>query len=176
MTRRPHLLSRRDARLLFAVVAAIVAAVFSATAKRLPPTEGLVSNVIDGDTVKLADGRRVRYIGIDTPEVRRFEGGQWRLDPEPYAEAASEANRALVGGRRVRLEFDADPKDRHGRWLAYVYVDDTMVNERLLAEGYAELLTVRPNVRYLNRLEEAQADAQRGRKGLWSGMSPPGRN
>ena len=173
MTRRssPHSwLSRRNARLLFAVVAALVAVVFSATAKRLPPTEGIVSRAIDGDTVQLADGRHVRYIGIDTPELRRFEGGRWRLDPEPYAAAAAEANRALVEGKRVRLEFDADPADRYGRALAYVYVDETMVNERLLADGYAELLTVRPNVRYLDRFKRAETEARQERRGVWSGQ------
>ena len=169
MTRHSQVLNRRAARLLFAVVAALVAAVFSSTARRSPPTEGLVSRVIDGDTVALADGRHVRYIGIDTPELRRLEGGQWRLDPEPYAAKAAEANRALVEGKRVRLEFDVDPTDRYGRSLAYVYVGEMMVNERLLAEGYAHLLIIRPNVRYVDRLRQAEEDAQQAGRGLWSG-------
>jgi micrococcal nuclease len=129
--------------------------------------------VIDGDTIKLADGRTVRYIGIDTPEVRRRVGGRWVDDPEPYGLAASAANKALVAGRRVRLEFDVQPKDRYGRWLAYVYVTpdggkELMVNERLLADGMAQLLTIPPNVRHVEAFKARAADARRAGRGLWS--------
>lgn len=126
-----------------------------------------VRRIIDGDTVELSDGRLVRYIGVDAPESRRREGGQWVEDPEPFAAAATEANRALVAGRRVRLEYDAQRLDRYGRTLAYVYVEDRMVNEALLAHGYAELLTIPPNVRYAERFREAVAQARRAGRGLW---------
>ena len=123
--------------------------------------------IIDGDTVELSDGRLVRYIGMDAPESRRRVDGEWKDDPEPFAKAATEANRALVAGRRVRLEYDAQRFDRYGRTLAYVYVEDRMVNEALLAQGYAELLTIPPNVRHVERFREAVAQARRKGRGLW---------
>jgi micrococcal nuclease len=129
--------------------------------------------VIDGDTIKLTDGRTVRYIGIDTPEVRRRVGERWVNDPEPFGLAASAANKALVAVRRVRLEFDVQSKDRYGRWLAYVYAtsDDGaefMVNERLLADGMAQPMTIPPNVRYAETFRARAAEARRAGRGLWS--------
>lgn len=125
-----------------------------------------VTQVIDGDTIEVeVDGsrERVRYIGIDTPE-RDDE----RPEVRAMARRATEANRRLVGGRRVRLEFDAEERDRYGRLLAYVWVGDTLVNERLLREGYAQLLTIPPNVRYAERFLAAQREAREEGLGLWS--------
>ena len=130
--------------------------------------------MIDGDTIELSDGRLVRYIGIDTPEVRRRAGGRWVEDPEPFGRAATEANRALVEGRQVRLEYDVQHTDRFGRLLAYVYVtlpdgSEAMVNERLVADGMAQPLTIPPNVAYAERFRARAAEARRDRRGLWSG-------
>ena len=131
-----------------------------------------VERVIDGDTIRLADGRVVRYIGIDTPEVRRREGTRWVEDPEPFAKSASQANAALVRGRAVRLEFDVERRDRYGRLLAYVYIDgpdghEVMVNEELARLGAAQLLTIPPNVRYVERFRRAVSEARREERGLW---------
>ena len=123
--------------------------------------------VVDGDTIELSDGRLVRYIGIDAPEARRKEGGRWVADPEPFAEAATEANRHLVAGRRVRLEYDVQTHDRFGRLLAYVYVGDTMVNAQLLSEGMAQLLTIPPDVTYAARFRALAEEAREARRGLW---------
>lgn len=125
--------------------------------------------VIDGDTIELTDGRLVRYIGMDTPEVRRRIGGRWVKDPEPFGEAATEMNRQLVEGRTVRLEYDVQTHDRFGRLLAYVYVGDLMVNEELVRQGYAQPLTIPPNVRYVQRFREAAEAARHDGRGLWSG-------
>jgi micrococcal nuclease len=131
-----------------------------------------VRRVIDGDTLELADGRLVRYIGIDTPEVRRLDGDEWVLDPEPFSREAAEANRKLVEGRGVRLEFDVERHDRFGRLLAYVYVtdggDERMVNAELLREGVARLLTIPPNVKYAERFQAAIVEAQQRQRGLWA--------
>ena len=135
------------------------------------PDRAAVRRVIDGDTIELSDGRLVRYIGIDTPEVRRRRGGQWVVDPEPFGNAASEANRRLVAGRTVRLEYEAQTHDRFGRLLAYVYVSDQLVNEELLRLGYAQLLTIPPNVRYVERFRQVMAEARRSQRGLWSGRA-----
>jgi micrococcal nuclease len=130
--------------------------------------------VVDGDTIELRDGRLVRYIGIDTPEVRRRVGSQWVEDPEPFGLAATEANRRLVEDRAVRLEYDIQRTDRYGRLLAYVYVtlpngSEVMVNERLAAEGMAQPLTIPPNVEYAERFRAHAAEARRDKRGLWSG-------
>ena len=128
--------------------------------------------MVDGDTIELRDGRLVRYIGIDTPEVRRRVGGRWVEDPEPFGRAAATANRALVEGRTVRLEYDVEYFDRYGRLLAYVYVtrpdgSEMMVNERLVSEGMAQPLTIPPNVRYVERFRAAVERARREGRGLW---------
>ena len=131
------------------------------------PREAVVARVIDGDTIELLDGRLVRYIGIDTPEVRRREGDRWIKDPEPFGEAATEANRRLVEGKRIRIEYDVQRRDRHGRLLAYVFVGDVMANAKLLEEGYAQLLTIPPNLKYVEEFRRLADEARAHRRGLW---------
>ena len=132
------------------------------------PRETSVRRVVDGDTVQLADGRLVRYIGIDTPEMRRRMNGRWIEDPQPMAHEATGANRRLVEGKRVRLEYDVQTHDRFGRLLAYVYVDGVMVNEELLHQGLAQLLTIPPDVKYVERFRAAAAQARAARRGMWA--------
>ena len=132
-----------------------------------------VRRVIDGDTITLQDGRTVRYIGIDTPETRRRVGQQWVSDPEPYGRAATQENARLIKGRDVRLEYDVQTHDRFGRLLAYVYVAtpegrEVMVNEELLRRGYAQPLTIPPNVKYAERFRLVSEEARTARRGLWS--------
>ena len=123
--------------------------------------------VIDGDTVELSDGRLVRYIGIDTPEVRRREGEHWIVDPQPMSEEATAFNRRLVENKRVRLEYDVQTHDRFGRVLAYVYVGDVMVNAELLRAGFAQPLTIPPDVKYAQQFRALAEDARRAGRGLW---------
>lgn len=126
-----------------------------------PSRLALVTRVIDGDTVVLDSGERVRYIGIDSPE----KSGS----PEVVAlgRAATEHNRRLVEGKTVRLEFDVRPRDRHGRLLAYVYVDAIFVNARMVEDGYAFAYTVPPDVQYAERFRELERQAREERRGLW---------
>ena len=131
------------------------------------PSSAVVARVIDGDTVELADGRRVRYLGIDTPELRKRVGQSWVYAPEPFAEAAAAANRTLVEGRTVRLEYDARPYDRYNRLLAYIYVGETFVNAELLARGLARVLIIPPNVRHAEECEALQRQARQQRAGMW---------
>jgi micrococcal nuclease len=109
--------------------------------------------------VRLASGNveRVRYIGIDTPEIA-----------ECYAERARSFNERLVARRAVKLVLDADERDRYGRLLAYVYADGTFVNAELVRRGYAQVLTVPPNVRYARRLQRLARAARSQGAGLWS--------
>ncbi len=80
---------------------------------------------------------------------------------------ATAFNRRLVEGRRVRLEYDVERFDRYGRVLAYVYVGDVMVNAELVKEGFAQPMTIPPNVTYAERFRELAAEARRLGRGLW---------
>ena len=104
-----------------------------------------VLNVIDGDTVIIDDDKksRIRYLGIDTPEIA-YQGSLG----DPMSEEAKDFNAKLVQGKIVKLEFDEEKYDVYGRILAYVYVDDLLVNEELLKEGLATALIIEPNGMY----------------------------
>ena len=127
--------------------------------------EGVVVRVVDGDTihVRIAEGvEKVRYIGVNTPEVHHP-----RLHEQPGGREAWDVNRRLVAGRRVRLELDVQARDRYGRLLAYVWVGETMVNAELVSRGYAQVMTVPPNVRYQSLFVRLQRSAREGGRGLW---------
>ena len=125
-----------------------------------------VERVVDGDTIVVRlDGRseKVRYIGVDTPEsVKPGERVQC------FGKAAAAANRRLVLGRAVRLEYDAEARDRYGRLLAYVWRDDLLVNAELIRRGYGKPLEIAPNVAHAAELRRLAVAARRGRLGLWS--------
>lgn len=127
-----------------------------------------VTKIIDGDTIELSGGRRLRYIGIDTPEVRRKAGNSFIYDPQPFSLEAKDYNRKLVKGKNVRIEFDIEKADRYGRLLGYCYVGDIFVNAELVKEGYAKLYTFPPNVKHIDLLRQMQKEAHKQRKGLWS--------
>lgn len=120
--------------------------------------------VDDGDTVVLTDGRRIRYIGINAPEV-----AHGRQAAQPLGDAARAFNRRLVQNRKIRLEFDREKKDRYGRRLAYVFLENgVLVNAQLVAEGYAYCLPRFPNRRYRRLLLKTQRRAMGQRKGIWA--------
>ena len=121
--------------------------------------------IVDGDTiyVQLADRvEKIRYIGVNTPEIHHPIKGE-----EPGGREAAEVNRRLVDGRHVRLELDVRTRDRYGRLLAYVWAGDTMVNAELVRLGYAQVMTVPPNVRYQDLFVKLQRDARDANRGLW---------
>ena len=123
-----------------------------------------VTRVVDGDTIDISpsvEGRsRVRLIGMDTPEV--YFGTQ------PYGPEASAFAKRELDGERVGLELDVQKIDPYGRLLAYVYLPDgRMFNETLLEEGYAQVATFPPNVKYQERFLEAQREAREANRGLW---------
>jgi len=146
-------------------LAVVLALLFAASPVFGAPLEGTVVRVVDGDTihVRLPDRvEKVRYIGVNTPEVHHPKKGE-----EPGGRAAHEVNRTLVNGRRVRLETDVQARDRYGRLLAYVWIGELMVNAELVRRGYAQVMTVPPNVRYQALFVQLQRDARDAGRGLW---------
>ena len=136
----------------------------------------LVIKAIDGDTIELADRERVRLIGIDTPESRfnkklERDARRTKRDYETIIEMGKKASaftKTLVEGKKVRLEFDVERRDAYGRLLAYVYLPDgRMLNAELLKEGYAQVYTFQPNVKYVGLFLELQKKARENNKGLW---------
>jgi micrococcal nuclease len=130
--------------------------------------EALVVRVVDGDTIHVrVDGHleKVRYIGVNTPEVHHPSKGE-----EPGGREAHAVNRRLVEGKRVRLELDVQSRDRYGRLLAYVYLAGggrEFVNAELVRRGFARTLTIAPNTDYASRFTALQRQAQSARLGLW---------
>jgi micrococcal nuclease len=106
--------------------------------------------------------RFVRYIGVNIPETKQLTKGV-----EPCGPEASAANRELVGGKIVRLELDVQPVDRYQRQLAYVYVGDLMVNAELVRQGYAQVATYPPNVKYAEHFQQLQRDARQAGRECW---------
>ncbi len=123
----------------------------------------LVLRVLDGDTLLLATGERVRLIGVDAPESADLRRPVERLGPEAMAFV-----RRLAEGRRVRLEFDRERRDRYGRTLAYVFVADVDLNAALLRSGYARAESRFPH-RRLDEFLALEAEARAAGRGLWAG-------
>ena len=125
-----------------------------------PPDTAKVIQVIDGDTITVKGGYRVRYIGIDTPEIHPV--------PEAYGTEAWQGNRQLVEGKEVRLERDVSETDKYGRLLRYVYVDDVFVNAELVRQGLAEAKAYPPDIKYQDYLEQMEAEAKEAGRGMWA--------
>ncbi len=127
-----------------------------------PEETFLVKRVIDGDTIELENGQRVRYIGMDTPELH-----DPRKKIECFATAAAEINRQLVEGKKVRLEKDVSETDIYKRLLRYVWVEEILVNDYLVKNGYALLATFPPDVKYASLFRASEEFARENKSGLW---------
>lgn len=148
------------ARLFFIIFVIAATAVYAA--------EYTVKSVIDGDTMELVDGTRVRLIGIDTPESMKNKKGIWVFAPEPFSLEAKEYTRKLVSGGSVKLELDKRSRDKYKRLLAYVYNSDgAMINSELVKKGLASMYTYYPNVGHFMELRKLQVEAMRGGYGIW---------
>jgi len=123
------------------------------------PSSALVAQVVDGDTIQLEGGEKVRYLGVDTPETY----GQ----VDCYGPEAKAFNRDLVEGQKVGLEYDVECRDMYGRLLAYVTVNGQMVNRVLLERGYARVLIIPPNGKYEDDFRALEAEARNAGVGLW---------
>ncbi len=136
-----------------------------------------VTRVIDGDTLKLESGERVRLIGIDTPEMhdsdKLYRDAQRTHQDIQTIKAlgrrAYEFTRNLVEGKEVSLEFDVERQDKYGRLLAYVFLKDggTFVNAEIVKQGYASLMTWPPNVKYADLFLLLYRQARQHKRGLW---------
>lgn len=124
--------------------------------------EFTVGRVIDGDTIELITGEKIRYIGIDTPETKDPNRPDGCFGKEAY-----QKNKELVEGKTVQLEKDVNNTDRYGRLLRYVYVDGVLINEKLVQEGYAVARSYPPDIKYQEKLKEAETYAREHELGLW---------
>jgi micrococcal nuclease len=124
------------------------------------PATATVTRVIDGDTIEIGTGQRVRYIGIDTPEVYP--------ETQAYGIEAWEANRRLVEGKKVRLERDVSDTDKYGRLLRYVYVGEIFVNAELVRLGLAEAKAYPPDTLHQELLEQLEKGAREAGWGMWA--------
>jgi micrococcal nuclease len=123
-----------------------------------------VVRIVDGDTLVLDGNERVRLIGINTPEsVDPRRPVQW------YGKEAAAWTRKELAGKKVRLAFDVEPKDKYGRTLAYVFLENgTFFNLRLVEEGYAFSYPYPPNVAHVEEFRAAERKAREAGRGLWS--------
>jgi micrococcal nuclease len=127
-----------------------------------------VDRVIDGDTIVLNDGRRVRYIGINTPEL-----GSGDKKGQCFSLEAKAANEKLVMGKKIRLEKDMSGRDKYGRLLRYVYVEDedgqeVFVNDYLVSQGYAKFLSIPPDIKFEGKFVGSADEAKFQNRGLWA--------
>jgi micrococcal nuclease len=144
---------------MFAARVLIAAVLGGSVARPVPPPDCVVARVVDGDTFYCRDGRKVRLLGVDSPE--RGQGPAWREAREALA-------RLAPPGRLVRLEGDVAARDRYGRLLAWVWAGGALVNEAMVRDGWAVQYTVPPDVKYADRIGRAQNTARARRAGLWS--------
>jgi uncharacterized protein (TIGR02246 family) len=129
------------------------------TAPRRQTSTCTITRIVDGDTIECAKTGHVRLIGMDTPEAHQ----------RPFGAQASAALAGLIPvGIDVQLELDVGARDRSGRLLAYVWVRNTMINWRMVRDGWAVLLTYPPNVQYVDWFTEAERRARDEKRGLWA--------
>ncbi len=121
------------------------------------PSSGTkVIKVVDGDSIVIEGSYHVRYIGIDAPEKG-----------EPYFLEATQLNRRLVEGKKVRMEKDTSETDRYGRLLCYVYVNNVFVNAEIVRLGYAYAKSYPPDIKHQQYLETLELEAKRLKRGIW---------
>lgn len=155
----------------------LAAGFYYQTQQESPATKGYVSGLkieygvpvkvyeaIDGDTVILANGDHLRYIGIDTPE--EFDQ---RKPVQCFAKQAAQRNKELVEGQMVKFYKDATERDIYGRWLGFVYLEDgTFVNLEMVKEGYAFAYPYAPDNSKASEFKTAEDYARINKLGLWN--------
>ncbi|MEW5758365.1 MAG: thermonuclease family protein [Candidatus Omnitrophota bacterium] len=136
----------------------------------------IVKRVIDGDTLLLNNGQKVRLIGLDTPEMHESDklyrdAKRTKKDIkviQAQGRLAYQFTKSLVEGKAVSIEFDIEHYDKYGRLLAYVYLEDnTFINAKIIEEGYAQTMTIPPNVKHQELFLNLQKQARENNRGLW---------
>jgi micrococcal nuclease len=122
-----------------------------------------ITEVLDGDTVVLENGKTVRYLGINTTEK-----------DQPYTQKAADFNKNLVLGKMVRLEFDVENEDRYGRLLAYVWKNGELINQKIVENGWAISVGTQPDTKYQYLFDQAQEKAKNNCLGIWEGLCEKG--
>jgi len=147
---------------LFLAAALTLAAACQAKSQSSVP-EAVVTRVVDGDTVHLDTGERVRLVGIDTPELEKEGRPAEFLAHKAKAELAR-----MTQGKKIRLEYDQLRYDHYGRLLAYLFLPDgTFVNAEMVRQGWARVYLIPPNLRFKEELVQAQRQALETRHGIW---------
>ena len=126
-----------------------------------------VERIVDGDTIVVGGGVRVRLIGMNTPETKDPRTGVECFGPE----ASRHISELLPAGSRVRLVYDVERTDQYDRTLAYVHrlSDGLFVNLALVRDGFAQVATYPPNVAHVEEFRAAEAEARAAGRGLWGG-------
>lgn len=125
-------------------------------------SQNRVTYVIDGDTIEIDTGERVRLIGINAPEISYNE-----KPSDCFSQEAKQKLSMLVDSKMIQLERDVTNEDKYERLLRYVWIDNLLVNETLVLEGYAVVDVFQPDTAYVQRLYRAQHFARIKKKGLW---------
>ncbi len=152
------------------LAAALLLSVPAPAAPQCPPdridAQARVKHVLDGDTIELDDGRRLRLIGLNTPEI-----GHDGAPSEPFAiEARDHLQRLLAGhGNRIALRYDRERTDNYQRTLAHLFLaDGTSITAELLEQGLGAVLVVPPNVWNAPCYQQAERRAQARQQGIWA--------
>jgi micrococcal nuclease len=144
--------------LFSSILVVVIAALVLATQNNATPMQTvLVTDTVDGDTITIEGGERVRLLGIDTRERGEL----------CYAEA-KQFLAQLIEMKSVKLERDEENKDRYGRLLRHVWLNNTHINLEMVKQGYAIVLTIEPNVKYRQAFADAEKSARANNTGcLW---------
>ncbi len=160
------------------VLTAIILSLILTSCAQANYADILVTKVFDGDTLRIAGGEKVRLLGIDAPEM--YESDKLYRDARRTGEdirtimalgrKSYQFTRQLAEGKKVRLEFDVQQRDKYGRLLAHVFISDTQLflNAEILKQGYAEVMIIPPNVKYADYFQGLYQEARENKRGLWS--------
>ena len=123
----------------------------------------ICARVIDGDTIVLSNGEKVRLIGVDTPETKHSQ-----KPVEYYGKEATAFTKRMVGGKVVKLKYDVQRRDEYDRLLAYVYLmNGTFLNAEIIKQGYGHAYTRFP-FKYMEQFKQYEKEAREAKRGLWA--------